>query len=657
MGFCSGELSAIIGALPNRAWILLLAAALGSGFVSGSRHRFEAILRNGTIVDGSGLLPYRADIAIAEGRIAKIGTLSGADANIDLDVSGLYVAPGFINMHSHATANALARAENMLTQGVTTEILNADGGGAIDLPSQMSRLAAGGLAVNVGAYIGFNSVWSDVVGRSERRPSSDEIQRMRGLILEGMTAGAWGVSAGLDYKPAYYARTDEVVQVVSAAAPWRTNFNNHERITPESGFSSAVGIAETLHIAERAGLLAVVTHMKVTGREQGSARSALAALTDAGRRGHYAAADAYPYLAGMTALGALIIPAWAQDGGRPELLKRFADAELRARIVVEAEQILMDRFGGADVVYLPSTGKPLTTVMREMNAGAGETIVRLLETSNPMAILRFGIEEDLRQILRHPETSIACDCGATTATATHPRNYGAFPRVLGRYVREEKVLSWQDAIRKMSALPASTIGMVDRGYLSPGMAADITVFDPAKVIDNATYENPAVLSEGVRHVLVNGALAVHDGTVTGVQGGRVLTRTTGMPSRPMTMNGRRAAAMKGRAGALLVNLDVTQSPGERRARGRLTLELPDQRKKLSVSEFGVLQVGRNWASLTAQAKMKPEDQMRAVTVIIDGSDPLSPDGAGALIVEIEGARAFRGRLPSGAVKLTVGDQR
>jgi N-acyl-D-aspartate/D-glutamate deacylase len=622
---------------------------VGSGLALASRDRFEAILRNGTIVDGSGLLPYRADVTIAEGRIAKIGRLSGAEANIDLDVSGLYVAPGFINIHSHASPAALPRAENMLTQGVTTEIVNADGSGPIDIQSRLSALAADGLAVNIGAYIGFNSIWSSVVGSSERRPSPDDIERMRALIVEGIRAGAWGVSAGLGYKPAYFARTDEVVQVVSAAAPWRTNFTNHDRLTPETRFSSAAGIAETLQIAKRSGLLGVITHMKVTGREQGSAASVLASLTESGGRGHYAAADVYPYLAGMTTLGALIIPAWAQDGGRAGLLERFANPELRARIVKEAEQILAERFGGAEVVYLPALQKALTTVMEETDASAGEAVVALVERSNPMAILRFGIEEDLRRILQHPDTSIACDCGATNATATHPRNYGAFPRVLGRYVREQRILTVQEAIRKMTALPAATIGMVDRGYLAPGMAADVTVFDPEKVIDHATYENPAVLSEGIRYVFVNGALALQDGTVSGVQGGRVLARRTGMPSRRMTANTARRIVLKARAGNFEMDIDLHQRPGERQASGRLKLELVDQRRSLTVTDFGVLQVSGDWASVTGQAKLKPEDQTRAITVVIDGKDPQSSKG-GSLIVEIEGARAFRAPLASGMAR-------
>jgi N-acyl-D-amino-acid deacylase len=627
---------------------IVLAAFLTTGGTPPA-DRFEAILRNGTIVDGSGLLPYRADIAIAEGRIARIGNLRGVTARLELDVRGLYVAPGFINIHSHAAPAALPRAENMLTQGVTTEIINADGAGPADLAAQMARLAAGGLAVNVGGYIGFNRVWTEVVGPSDRRPTAAEIERMRGLITAGMGAGAWGVSAGLDYKPAYFARTDEVIAVVTAAREWRTNFTNHERVTPESGFSSANGIAETLEIGDEAGLVPVVTHMKSTGRERGAAARALGLFDAPGRRGRYAAADVYPYLAGMTALGALILPPWAQDGGRDALLKRLEDAALRERIVREAEQTLVDRFGSADVVYLPTLQKPLTAVMTEWNVTAGEAIIRLVQQSNPMAILEFGIESDLAAILRHPSAAIACDCGATTATATHPRNYGAYPRVLGRYVREQQVLTWEDAVRKMTALPAATIGMTDRGYLAHGMTADVTVFDPARVIDRATYEHPSALSEGIRHVFVNGVLAVRDGQVTGGQGGRVLLRGAAMPSRPMKLNAPVGVTIKGRHGRAQFDVDVRQDAGRRDARGRLKISLPDDDASLSVTRFGVLQVGEQWAALTGQAMMRPEGLERPVTITIDAGDPRAPAGEAVVLIDVEGERAYRLTLPSAAI--------
>ena len=340
------------------------------------------------------------------------------------------------------------------------------------------------------------------------------------MIAAGLEQGAWGVSAGLDYKPGYYARTEEVIKVVDVAKPSRTNFTNHDRVTPESNFSSKAGIDETLVIGEKSGLVPVVTHMKVTGREKGTAAAVLASLEQTTKRGHYTAADAYPYLAGQTGVGSLIIPGWAVDGGRPEMLKRFADPVLRARIIKEAEEAIAARFGGPESIYLPRTQQELTAVMKEMNAGAGETILRILEQGNdPGAIIHFGIEEDLIKILQHPSTSMACDCGATTQTRVHPRFYGSFPRVLGRYVREQKIMSWEQAIRKSSWLPASTIGMSDRGLIALGMAADIVVFDPNTIIDRATYDDPALPSEGVKHVFVNGKLALKDGVATGNKAG------------------------------------------------------------------------------------------------------------------------------------------
>ncbi len=355
-------------------------------------------------------------------------------------------------------------ALNMLTQGVTTEIFNADGGGAVDLAAQLTRVSAPGLAVNLGGYIGFNVIWQTVVGNVDRRPTPEEIERMRSMITAGLDQGAWGVSAGLDYKPGYFARTEEVIRIVDVAKSSRTNFTNHDRITPESNFSSKVGIAETVAIGEKSGLVPVVTHMKAQGREQGTAAQLLESMAQATKRGHYTAADAYPYLAGQSGLGSLIIPGWAQEGGRPEMLKRFADPDARARIVKEAEEAMAARFGGPQGVYLPRTQQELSAVMKEMNAGGGETIVRILEQGgDPGAILRFGAEDDLIRILQHPSTSMACDCGASTETRVHPRFYGSFPRLLGRYVREQKIMSWEQAIRKSSWLPASTIGMSDRG--------------------------------------------------------------------------------------------------------------------------------------------------------------------------------------------------
>jgi N-acyl-D-amino-acid deacylase len=611
----------------HRRWAYVLVSVLAAAQPHAQpAQRFDIVLRNGTILDGSGLEPYRADVAIVDGRIARIGKLPRDSSALDLDVTDLYVAPGFINIHSHLQPAALPRAENMLTQGVTTEIENADGAGPIDLRTRAARVAKAGLSVNWGAYIGFNSVWSAVVGPSDRRPTAEEIERMRALIVAAMKAGAWGVSAGLEYRPGYFARTEEVVQVVSAATPWRTNFPNHVRKTPESGFSGRVGLEETLRIAKTTGLIAVITHMKAEGKEQGTAAGQLATVAASTREGAYAAADVYPYLSGQTRLGNLIVPAWVQDGGRQAMLERFADPHQRLGIAREIEQTIAGRLGDVAGIYLPETRRHLTDVMREMQLSAGEAVMRLVEQGNPQMIAPFGRESDLQKILEYPDTSIACDCGATNATDIHPRFYGSFPRILGKYVREGKILTWQDAVRKMTALPAATIGMIDRGYLAPGMAADVTVFDPRTIIDKATYENPAVLSEGIRHVFVNGVPALRDGVVTSERGGRLLWRTDAMPSRPMTPNGRRSVTLRTQTETGEVSLDVSQERDARQARGTVVMREGDDR--VIVGELGVLQVMPGWASFTSE-------NMRAV---IDSASPLSP-GSARLTVWLGNAEA------------------
>ena len=619
---------------------LVILIVLAGTITQGQAQPFDIIIRGGTVIDGSGNPRYAADVGIRNGFIAAIGELDQATAATHIDARGLFVTPGFINIHSHASADALPTAVNMLTQGVTTEIFNADGSGPLNIAQQMSALAVSGLAVNIGGYIGFNAAWTNVVGNADRRATPDEIARMRMLIANGLSQGAWGVSAGLDYKPAYFANTEEVIQVVGVARPSRTNFTNHDRVTPESNFSSKAGVAETVAIGMKAGLVPVVTHMKATGREQGTAGAILESMAQATKRGYYTAADAYPYLAGQSGLGSLIIPGWAQDGGRAEMLKRFADPKMRAQIIEESERAMTARFGGPQSVYLPRTQQQLTAVMKEMNAGAGETVLRILEQGDPGAILHFGIEEDLVRILKDPITSMACDCGASTATRVHPRFYGSFPRVLGRYVREQKIMTWEQAIRKSSWLPAATIGMTDRGLLAIGMAADITVFDPESVIDRATYESPALPSEGVRFVLVNGAVALEDGVATGARKGLPLFRTVNMPSRP-TNERLRTLVADGTVAGRRVAIKVTQRAGAREAAGTFTID-----GFAPISKFGVLQTANGWSSFTTV-----DSSLRAIAVTLDLHDPTNAGNA-TVAINADGLPLLRGSLPPAAVAIT-----
>ncbi len=614
---------------------------------------YDIILRGGTVVDGTGAPRYRADVAITRGHITRVGDLSRASARIDIDVRGLFVAPGFINIHSHANPAVLATAENMLTQGVTTELLNADGAGPADIGAQLDGIAKNGLAVNIAASAGFNSVWASVMGPSDRRPTPDDIARMRALILANLTRGAFGISAGLDYKPAYFATVPEVIEVLSPARPWRTFFPNHDRLAPEFGFSSHKGMEETMAIGDGTGLVPVFTHMKVQGREQGTADDVLSMMRKATDAGRWVAADVYPYLAGQTSLAALIIPGWAQDGGTAKMRERFADPALRARIITEADAAITARFNGAEGIVLNQTGRKLSDIMRQQGTTSpGAAVVKVLETEFPSAILSFGAEADLRKILQYPSAAVACDCGAWTETRAHPRGFGTFPRILGVYVRETKTLTWEAAVRKMSALPASITGMVDRGVIAPGMAADIAVFDTATVIDHATYERPDAKSEGIRLVLVNGVVALRDGVVTGERGGVALRRTGQMPSRQLRLEATRrvrvtgslpSGAVPSAAGAVgaRVVVDVVHRANARAATGRLRVTTAAGEVMEAVS-FGTLQPGPNWASVTGRLRMGRDE--RAFTLIVDGANPLADGAPATLVLHVEGMAPLGGKV-------------
>jgi N-acyl-D-amino-acid deacylase len=608
----------------------------------GGAPEYDIIIRNGTVLDGTGTPRYMADIAISGEAIARVGDLSGVSAVEEVDATGMFVSPGFINLHSHDRLDAAPTAANLLAQGVTTIILNADGGGPLDISAQVTEAEALGLAVNIGPTIGFNSAWAEVNGREETRPDASQIKEMASMVEAGLEAGAWGVSAGLDYTPAYFARMEDVIAVLSRTGRWRSLFTNHDRTTPETGYSSLVGMRETVEIGEATGLMPLITHMKIQGSEQGTSAAVLAMMTEATNRGAYTAADVYPYLAGQTSLMALIIPSWAQAGTRDQVLSRFGDPALRGRIIREANEALDLRFGGPSGVFLPETQTELTDVMEEMGAtSGGETVVRLLQESDdsPSAILRFGSEEDLAAIMAHPTSSIACDCDATAGPAGHPRYYGTFPRALGRYVRELGVLSWEDAIRKMTGLPATTVGMVDRGYLASGMAADVVVFDPETVIDHATFMDPTAASEGVHQVFVNGTWALRDGAPISQRAGKGLLRSANMPARSMSLGEAQSVAARGTVDSgtsrFELEMSVRQIAGARVAEGDFHLTAEDGSVDFVATNWGVLQTTDGWASFTARGLTAGGDE-RSAFVVLDTADPTTEVGSINLMVVIEG---------------------
>jgi N-acyl-D-aspartate/D-glutamate deacylase len=634
--------------------VSLLLAALAAPLAAQPAPPHDLLVRGGTVLDGSGRPRFAADVWVRGGHITAVGAQAGAVARDTLDARGLFVAPGFINLHSHAEPWGLPTADNMLSQGVTTEILNADGGGPLDVAAQRRTLQDAGLAVNIGAAIGFNSVWESVMGRSDRRATPDEIARMQRLVTDNLAAGAFAVSSGLDYKPGYYATEDEVVQVVSPARVWRTSFPNHDRLRPELQFSAREGVRETMRIGERAGLSPVITHMKVTGRERGEARVILGEMAALTRRGVYTAADVYPYLSGMTGLWSLIVPGWAQDGGLPAMRARFADSTQRARIIAEGDATIAARFTGADGILVLEEGKPtrrLTEFMGEFGtASPTAAIVRIMETAAPRAILGFGDEADLTKLLQFPTSVVSCDCGATARPTGHPRNAGTFPRVLGRYVREQRVLTWEEAIRKMSGLPATVAGLVDRGYVAAGMAADLAVFDSATIMDHATYEQPERRATGVRYVVVNGTVALRDGAATGARGGRALARGSWMPTRPQDAAGAAralrvagaVAPVDGGAPTHRLAVALAQAAGRRGAAGTLTVTEVATGATWTGVTYGVVQRMPGWASVTGTVRRAGEAAPRAFTLTVEDADPHVAGAPRTATLEVAGAPRVRG---------------
>jgi len=650
-----------VGRIIHRAAAAAVLMLSSSAFAQTPPH-YDLVVKNGMIVDGSGLPAYRGDVAIAAGHIVAVGEIGAATAAKVIDAKGLVVAPGFINLHSHAERDAVATAANMLSQGVTTEIINADGGGDTDIAAQLQSYAAGGLAENIGAYIGFNAVWEAAMGERDHRPSEAQIEAMRGELARNLQTGAWGVSSGLDYRPAYYARPDEVIRIVSVAKDWRTNFPNHDRLRPEDNLSSYKGMAETISIAEKAGLVPVITHIKSAGKERGNAANVLGMVSAATARGTWTAIDLYPYLAGMTALQAFLVPGWAADGGRDAMLARFKDPALRPKLVEAAEHAMATRLGGAEGILLPGLGKRLTDIMAEEKIGAGEAVLRMLERDPSIySIMTFGIEDDVSAFLKYRDTAVACDCGAAIANRAHPRYFGTFPKILGHYVREIGTISIEDAVRKMTALPAAVIGMVDRGRLAPGMRADLTLFDPLTVQDHATFDKPTLVSEGIRHVIVNGVEVLSESGVTGARPGAVLLRDRHMPSRPMTgfANGRSLSASTA-SGTYRLELRIEQRGGECYATGKVRLSDAKSGESWTAQRLGVLQTAPGWASVTAILRNRA-GATSAATLTLDHADGKSgkpvvsvawPGRAAVVLpgrgaIRIFGTAQDRAREPSG----------
>ncbi|HUG80323.1 MAG TPA: D-aminoacylase [Bryobacterales bacterium] len=505
--------------------------------VAAAADSFDILIRNGRIVDGAGNPWFRGDVGIRGDAIAAIGHLPGATAKRVILAGGRIVSPGFIDIHNHGRSGVfkVPTAENYVRQGVTTIIEGNDGGSPIPLQGLFDKLEGAGVAVNVGSFVGHGSIRREVIGREDRKATPEELDQMRNMTRRAMEQGALGLSTGLFYIPGAFAPTEEVVELAKVASEYGGMHISHMRDEADGLLDS---VRETIEIGEKGGLPTQLTHHKALGPPNwGASRQSLELVEQARARGVDVSIDQYPYTASSTGSAALY-PAWVQEGGRDELVKRLKDPVLKERIKKEVMHLIETNRGGGDpknVQYAfcdwdtALNGKTLADVTRDRGRvvnfeNAADTAMEIEIAGGCKTVYHAMKEEDVERIMQYPGTMISSDGEIPVfgEGVLHPRSYGTYARVLGRYVRERKLLPLEDAVRKMTSLPAQRIQQFDRGLLRPGMKADVTVFDEEKIIDRAEFGDPHQYAEGVVYVIVNGEVVLDDEKMTAARPGGVL---------------------------------------------------------------------------------------------------------------------------------------
>jgi N-acyl-D-amino-acid deacylase len=557
----------------NRLAGFLLLASLGAGIgiaaLPSTRQpeQYDVIIRNGTVYDGGGGDGARVDVAIRGDRIARVGALDGDGASVVIDARGLAVAPGFINMLSWSTESLLVDGRSLgeIKQGVTTQIfgegdsmgpltpemtrrrLEAQGDVKFDitwttLAGYLQELERRGVSQNVASFIGATTIREYVVGLEDRKATPEQIEQMRRLVRQEMEAGALGIGSSLIYAPAFYATTEELIELCRAAAPYRGKYISHMR---SEGNRLIEAVDEFLRVAREAKVPAEIYHLKAAGEKNWPKMGRVIAMVEAARaEGLAITADMYTYPAGATGLDAAMPPS-ALDGGYDALFKRLRDPAERARLAhairtpTDAWENLYLAAGSPERVLLvdfkkPSmkkyTGLTLAQAAKRRGEDPVDTIMNLvLEDESRVGTVYFMMSEDnIRKQIRLPWVSFGSDAASMapeepfTRSSAHPRAYGNFARVLGKYVRDERALALGEAVRKLAALPAANLELDGRGFLKAGMFADVVVFDPSTIADTATFEKPHQLAVGMKHVFVNGVHVLRDGDHTGAKPGRAL---------------------------------------------------------------------------------------------------------------------------------------
>ncbi len=548
-------------------WVSLAAAIVACSQPSIPEAPYDVLIRNGHILDGTGNPWYSGDVAIRDDRIAAIGSLENAKAKRVIDASGLVVSPGFIDMLGQSEFSLLIdnRSMSKLSQGITSEITGE--GGSIapqneltitpqkdflqhyhltidwhDLAGYFHRLETSGTPINLGTYVGAAQVREAVLGDVDRAPTPAELQQMQSLVAAAMQQGAMGLSTALIYPPGHYATTEELIALAKVASQYGGIYASHMR---SEGQSEMAAIDEAMRIGREAHLPVEIFHLKVTGKTRwGGMKQVVAKIQAARDSGLDIAADMYPYLAGGTAL-ASALPPWMADGGMSQLLQRLQDPATRKRIVADMsedhndwENLYLDSGGGSGVMissvvnpalkqYQGKTVAEMAKAEKKPEMDALFDFI-LADKGQTSALYFLANEDDLQYGLKQPWTSIGLDAGETSLDGplfephTHPRAWGAMPRFLGHYSRDLQLLDLAQAIRKVTSLPAQREHLAGRGLLKDGFYADVTIFDPAAIIDTATYADPNQVAKGVDYVLVNGQLEWDHGRLTGATAGRPL---------------------------------------------------------------------------------------------------------------------------------------
>ncbi len=503
---------------------------------------YDVVIRNGRVADGTGNPSYFADVAIKDGRIAAVGKIA-AHGKTEVDARGMVVAPGFIDVHTHADDVAkFPRAENFVRMGVTTVVVGNCGDSTLDVAKLFREIEATNVAINVATLVGHNSVREKAMhGDHDRPPTPAELDAMKALVKQAMQDGAVGLSTGLIYHPGVFSKTDEIVELAKVASAYDGIYTSHMRHEDGRIYDA---LDEVFRVAREAHMRAEVSHIKLSGPScWGQADKVLAYIEKARAEGLDITQDQYAYTASSTGMGQLV-PDWLREGGTEALRKRLADPEQKAKAVAEMKADLKEK-GRPDFSYAVIASCRSDHTLDGLNIAEAakakhgsdsvdaqiEEILDIQQSGGASGVFHGMSEDDLKTFMRHPDTMIACDSGIRVLGegVPHPRGYGNNARVLDRYVREQKVLRLEDAIRKMTSLPATTFHFPGRGELREGNWADVVVFDPDKVEDVATYTDPHHYAKGFSYVFVNGVAVINNGEHTGAKAGQALRHVAPAP--------------------------------------------------------------------------------------------------------------------------------